>query len=60
VIVLADVNKDMKGTITQKHSRKLGLVDMITHLHKAKNPTHQRGQFPIDRIFVSPVLLDGI
>jgi len=60
VIVLADVNKDIKGTTTQKHLRKMGLVEVITFLHKeTPPPTHQHGQSPIDGIFVSPVLLDG-
>jgi len=60
VIVLADVNKDMKGTTTQKQLRKMGLVEAITTLHKEiPPPTHQHGQSPINGIFVSPVPLDG-
>jgi len=56
VIVLADVNKE--GITTQKQLRRLGLVEVITSLHKEKPPpTHQHGQSLIDGIFVSPVLL---
>ncbi len=60
VIVMADVNDDVKGPTTQKQLRRMGLIKAITFLHK-ENPlnTHQRGQALIDRIFVSPILLDG-
>ncbi len=52
----------------QRHQRtddkethfKMGLVDAIMFLRKSKPPpTHQRGQDPIDGIFLSPLLLKG-
>jgi len=61
VIVMADVNEDIKGTTTQKQLRHMGLVEAITFLHKETLPNihQQHGQVLIDGIFVSPILLDG-
>jgi len=60
VILMADVNKDVKGTTTQKHLRQMGLVEVITFLHKEiPPPTHQCRQSLIDSIFVSLILLEG-
>jgi len=50
VIFMAGMNKDVEGVTTQKHIRKLGLVEAIMKLHKTKPPPmHQRGQEPIDK-----------
>jgi len=60
VIVLADVNQDVRGITTQKQLRRMGLLEANSYLHKEKPPpTHQCGQSLIDGIFVSPILLEG-
>jgi len=60
VIIMADVNDNVKGPTTQKQLRCMGLIEAITFLHKENPPnTHQRGQALIDGIFVSLLLLDG-
>jgi len=42
VIIMADVNRDVKGTTTQKQLRHMGLIEAITFLHKETPPnTHQ-------------------
>jgi len=61
ILVLANINKDVQGTMTQEHLRKLGLVEAVTKLHMSKPPpTHQWGQVPIDGIFITPILMDQI
>jgi len=60
VLIMLDINKDMKGLTTKQKIKTMGLVEAITTLHKSKPPpTHQRGQDPIDGIFLSPSLLEG-
>jgi len=60
VLIMMDVNKDVKGPTTKKNIKTMGLVKAIMTLHMSKlPPTHQRGQDPIDGIFLSPWLLEG-
>jgi len=59
IIVLADINEDVQGSMTQGHLKKLGLVEAMTKLHLHKLPlTHQHGQVPINGIFVMSMLMD--
>jgi len=60
IIIMADINEDIKGPVTKKYICQIGLVEALMTLHKTKPPqTHQRGQEPIDRIFLSESLLEG-
>jgi len=42
IIIMADINKDVKGPKTEKYTCQLGLVEALMTLHKTKPPpTHQ-------------------
>jgi len=60
IIIMADINEDIKGTETKKNIHQIGLVKALMTLHRTKPPpTHQRGQEPIDGMFISKSLLKG-
>jgi len=58
IILLADMNNDISGSIIQEFCRSVHLVEAIQYLHGwASVPTHQHGSAAIDSIFLSPSLL---
>jgi len=38
VLLLMDINKDVKGPMTKKYIKAMGLVEAIMTLHKSKPP----------------------
>jgi len=60
IILLADMNNDVSGSTIQEFCCMTNLVEAIHSLHGwAKMPMHQRGSTAIDRIFMSPSLLEA-
>jgi len=59
IVLMVDMNKDIRAMQLQEFCHKLNLVKGIMHLHGlAKTPTHQQGSKAIDRIFLSEGLLE--
>jgi len=58
VIVMADMNKDVRLATIQNMLRLVGLVDSPTSHHRQPPATHNQGILPIDGIFVPMTLID--
>jgi len=58
VLVMADMNKDVRAPIIQNTFRLVGLVEGLTSQHPCPPATHNGGSNPINGIFVPFSLLD--
>ena len=58
VIIMADMNEDVRNTPIKNAFRTVGLVEGLTTHHQRPPPTHNRGRHPIDGIFLPISLLD--
>jgi len=58
VILIADMNKDVRLPKIQKLLRPIGLVDGPTMQHRSPPATHNRGSLLIDGIFLPITLVD--
>jgi hypothetical protein len=53
IILMVDLNDNVRSSNTAKALQRLGLHDIITKTHRSNTPTYQRGSTTIDGIFVS-------
>jgi len=61
VIILADINEDVRTDTIRDPFRQMGLVEAVTEQHGPEGPnTHNRGTTPIDGIFIPPLLLPQV
>jgi len=61
VVLLADINDDIRTDLITSTFWQMGLVDAITSQHGQCGPnTHNRGSTPIDGIFIPPSLLPHV
>jgi len=61
VIILADINDDIRTDPITSAFRQMGLLDAITSQHGNLSPnTHNRGSTPIDGIYIPPTLLPHV
>jgi len=58
IIVVADMNEDVRSPSVQGMLRTVGLVDGPTYHHNRPPATHNCGSLPIDGIFVPMTLVD--
>jgi len=58
VLVMADLNEDVRAPTIQNMFRLVGLVEGLTSQHPQPPATHNHGSNPIDSIFVPFSLLD--
>jgi len=60
VLVMADLNEDVRAPIIQNTFRSVGLVEGLTSQHPCPPATHNRGSNPINSIFVPfPFLINA-
>jgi len=61
VIILADINEDVRSEPIQSKFQAMGLVEAITATHSDSGPnTHNRGKNPIDGIFTPRILAQSL
>jgi len=58
VLVMADMNEDVRLPLIQNTFRTVGLVERLTTQHPRPPPTHNHGSNPINGIFIPLSLLD--
>jgi len=58
VMVLADMNEDVRSPLIKNMFREVGMAEVITSQHQRPPETHNRGSHPIDGIFIPLSLLD--
>jgi len=61
IILMSDINDDVTSIEVKTWAANLGLVEAIAWLHSSNPPpTYQRGQRPINGIFLAPKLLQQV